>query len=652
MRLLLPRRHIFEAFTLNSGKLPSLHYTESESFPDSEMPEATHDDATATSQGDLAMGSTLTLVEEENAFAISSEEIDVELLHQARLHYLDSLKAVEQHEDDGVTEGLTIWSHLAEVSILLWEQTHGEADMDEVLGTFQTLEKRILQNLQLSATLVDTILSRLKSLMWCSSGKGLSASSPINMIIKFLQDIMNTSSIDMGESASDVPSLERNTVELAEAQYRRYCVFGDISDLDNAFKILSELSVSDEELFQYWGPVYSTVCSARYSLTGSPELLHSAIETSEKGLATCDLADLTFTPFVLPFITALTARFEAEGTLFDLDKAFSLIDAPSGSFDPFNSLAVSETLRLRGKETGSIEDVQNSLTYSEEVLSDETIRLHSSYSAYLALAKHTTYEFKGSLSTLEEAISLFRTSLEDILVTAPFRCRAVYQFSFLLLDYFDHIGDIKTIDECIELLRGCLPTAADKERRLPDYLLSLSDALYKRYKSQKSSEDLELALEYSQKALELNGRLWISDVFHSTRGRILLAKFITLNNFEDLDSAITQFRHSVELSSHHRGAPNQAKALHDLSKALRIDFERTKKVSTIDEAVEYASKAIDLLPEICRETVGFEFELARCLFTKYGACDEREVFKQAAEVMQRVVEGSEEDSLNRGCIWS
>src|SRR5205085_9555477 len=151
-----------------SGTLQSLPYTESESSPDSEVPGTTHEDVSATtsSQGVLALASTLTLVEDENAFPAASGEIDVELLHQAKSHYLDSLKAVEQDEDDGVTEGLTIWSHLAKVSILLWEQTHDETDLDEILGTFQALEKRVPQNLQLSDTLVHTILSRLKSLMW------------------------------------------------------------------------------------------------------------------------------------------------------------------------------------------------------------------------------------------------------------------------------------------------------------------------------------------------------------------------------------------------------------------------------------------------------------------------------------------------------
>ena len=154
-------------------------------------------------------------------------------------------------------------------------------------------------------------------------------------------------------------------------------------------------------------------------------------------------------------------------------------------------------------------------------------------------------------------------------------------------------------------------------------------------------------MQHSQQALELNRRQWVSHVFHSTRGRILLTKYDTFNHLEDLDSAIDHLRKAVELAELNRRKPMQAKSYHYLSIALRVQFEKLQELSIINRSIKYAQEALLALPRPHRGKAAFEFEYARSLCAHYKISGEDEKLQQAAELAESAVEGIESDHVDK-----
>ena len=569
---------------------------------------------------------------------------DPSLLRHAASYYFASLAS---SSDYGVNEGVIIWSILASTLVRISEMTGQMFEADELFGALETLQQKGLDNVG-ERELAEGLASLCRAYMHIFERTRLKAA--LDSAIDTAQEARNLT--PEGDS-----TLVWRVLDLAGALCERYRWLGALVDLDYAIELTTWASSggSDHEKASSYSAL-SFALLYRYLRTGSQEDLTNSISSAENAIQLALSTNSDDYSSAAPVLAAaLFERFRFRGSVSDSDRAVELtekaLDLMRGHSDGSATLQsnLTEMLLDRIVETGSMEDLTKALSYAESALaatSDGDLNYYERLQNY-ALVTQAVYRYLGPLECLNEGTEMSKSALLCLSEETPvFLGQMMHQFAILMCERFDRSRYLDDINEAVDTMERTIRIAVDTQRSLADYLQTLSDAQRKRYKVQKDPADLENALKNSDEALKLNPRKWVATDFYCLRGLVLLTKYETSNSPNDLDEAVGDLRKAVELAELHRGKPVHAWPYHNLSVALRLQFDETGSLDKLNESIRCAAKACLALPDPHINVPLFAYHFGRPLYLRFQISASIEDLRVAVTMARIAVEKTPTDHPN------
>ncbi|GGN13877.1 tetratricopeptide (TPR) repeat protein [Actinoplanes campanulatus] len=220
-----------------------------------------------------------------------------------------------------------------------------------------------------------------------------------------------------------------------------------------------------------------------------------------------------------------------------------------------------------------------------------------------------------------------------------------------LHERFEHSGDIRFLNEAIDLIRGRLDRLPRRRRRLVRGLVLclLGTLLTTRFNHIGELSDADEAIDVLGRALAVQRR---NDparpTILSTLGVALRGRYDRLRNPADLDAAVDACRTATALPS---GAGmtlmGRAEMLSNLGVVLQIRFEAHRRLPDLTEAIEALREAITLLPADDPELPGYDSNLGLALRHRFDATGAAEDLDEAVRLFEAAVDGTPDGHPDR-----
>jgi tetratricopeptide (TPR) repeat protein len=210
----------------------------------------------------------------------------------------------------------------------------------------------------------------------------------------------------------------------------------------------------------------------------------------------------------------------------------------------------------------------------------------------LGVAVWQRFSRAGSVTDLEESISLLRESLSLLCSPHPDRHTSLISFSNALRSRFQVVGSMADLEEAILVLHESVSLQPDNSTSI-GYLAS---ALLSRFRETKSDIDLEQGISMLHELLLLINtpaeRSWILGHL----GNALRDRFGTTGSIADLEEAISVLRESLSLDPVPRDHYS-SQSLEKLAYALRNRFKITRSMIDLEEAILMYRESLSLRPK-------------------------------------------------------
>ncbi|KAI9571847.1 CHAT domain-containing protein [Boletus coccyginus] len=214
----------------------------------------------------------------------------------------------------------------------------------------------------------------------------------------------------------------------------------------------------------------------------------------------------------------------------------------------------------------------------------------------LAISLHSRFEQLGSLSDLDEAVALNRNSSELRPQGHPHRVFSLGHLAGSLHSRFLYLGALSDLDEAVALARNALELCPQEHAHRPFLLGELAYFLHSRFEQLGSLSDLDEAVALHRNALEVLPQGHAHRPFSlSYLAYSLHSRFKQLGSPSDLDGAVTLQRNALELCA--QGHAYRPFLLGTLAIFLHSRFEQLGSLFDLDEAVALKRNALELRPQ-------------------------------------------------------
>jgi CHAT domain-containing protein len=254
------------------------------------------------------------------------------------------------------------------------------------------------------------------------------------------------------------------------------------------------------------------------------------------------------------------------------------------------------------------------------------------------------YRYKGTLTDLEQSISLFRQVLEATPKTLR-EDRAMYLNnlgSSLGLRY-QQLGNVADLEEEISLCKQAIMQTPPNAPTLPARLVNLGLGLRDRSIRTGNIADLEQAIQaFEQAVAHTPPGTPDRDLYLNNLGLGLNDRYVLRLNFIDLERAIKAYEQAIAHA--HSSAPNLPLYLTNLGSALVNRYHRRGDLTDLDRSIglyEQASK--QSLPRSHDYLRNLSF-LSSALINKYQHTDDLDILEQAIRRVEQVVAQTPRDS--------
>ncbi|KIM79025.1 hypothetical protein PILCRDRAFT_10686 [Piloderma croceum F 1598] len=390
------------------------------------------------------------------------------------------------------------------------------------------------------------------------------------------------------------------------------------------------------------------VAEMRAKGTGNPVDINNAIKASRKAVAVYPKYHRDRPAALTGLSNAYHMRSDMTGELEDLNMAITYCQE---AFDHFRPFARPEILDMnlggllgerfsRTSESGDLNKAIKLLRKAVELPVSHAQRPAACFNLALAL-----YARSGELSELDNAVSLFRESLERWGPTHPDRSTALISIASALWNHFEIMGQMADLDNAIKSHREAqLLSIPDMERYKS--LNNLAASLIARFNQTGQSEDLNEATKLYKKAHELlatsqykqwnvltnlantyflrshkgdhsmeldktidlhcrarqllltshtaSESAFSQSTISSNLGLCLTARFRHLGQIADLEESVTLHKEALGL----RPPPHPLRAipLNNLADALSAQFRQFHRSRDFEESTNMYRQSLDTLP--------------------------------------------------------
>ncbi|KAJ7196255.1 CHAT domain-containing protein [Mycena pura] len=431
--------------------------------------------------------------------------------------------------------------------------------------------------------------------------------------------------------AAPHPDRDATINNLAVAIQTRFKEKGDPKDIDEAIELYREALklqvVSHPEHGMFLNNLAMAI-EARFEQQGHLEDLDQAIEYYREALEHHAAPHPDRSISLSNLATAVESRFELNRDSKDLDFAINLYrEAVELNAAPhidrsmsLNNLA--NALYDRFEQQGDLKDIDEAIKHHREALELRAAPDpdRSTSISNLANAVHSRFEQQGDLKDLDEAIELHREALEFSAALEPdhstslnnlaaaLQTRDVLQFNpahhpdrsmffnnlaTALEARFLQQGDLKDVDEAIELHRDAMGLRSAPHPSRSNSLNNLATALHTRFKQKGDTKDIDEAIKLHREALDLRAAPHPNRTHTlSSLANTIMTRFDLWGDLKDINEAIELHRSALKLCvppHSHRGT-----ALNNLATAIQIRFREQKDPRDINEAIELHKEALKL----------------------------------------------------------
>ena len=256
---------------------------------------------------------------------------------------------------------------------------------------------------------------------------------------------------------------------------------------------------------------------------------------------------------------------------------------------------LASALSIRFRKTGSMTDLEEAISILRESLPPMSHPHRSISLNDLAAVLAAQFETTGSMTDLEEAISIYHESLSLHPAPHPYHCASLVNLAHALQNRFKGTGSVANLKEAISMLRESLSLCPVGHLAYPMSLCNLATALEDRFRMTGSMTDLEEAISLFCKSLSLRPMSYLD---HSIPLRDLATtlndRFRKTGSMANLEEAISLYRESLSLRpmSH----PDRSISLDDLATALCEHFQKTDLMTDLEEAISLYRESLSLRP--------------------------------------------------------
>ncbi|CAG9998320.1 unnamed protein product [Clonostachys byssicola] len=297
----------------------------------------------------------------------------------------------------------------------------------------------------------------------------------------------------------------------------RYAIAGSLNDLDQSIALcrmgLDLFGEDDEEDdFPICAGYLGERLIRRYERTRSPVDIEETFEISSRALEDAPEGHWSRVMLLKNMVAYFLDRHDRFGNKESLEagihyamQAVALSEGENKEVRPVAIYCLAKALAVRGSYTSSLDDLDNAILYTKEVLREtpETNEYYVEINYSLQRDTLRRFVLTRDVRDLNQAMELGKR-IEMKADGAKFQAHQYFTLAGYILAQIHKItGSEEILDQRIDLSRKILDrvVALDDRSYLSRTLLDLSDALAQRYELKDKFEDLEESIEFAKKAV-------------------------------------------------------------------------------------------------------------------------------------------------------
>ncbi|KAF5664583.1 TPR domain-containing protein [Fusarium circinatum] len=418
-----------------------------------------------------------------------------------------------------------------------------------------------------------------------------------------------------------------------------------------------------------------------------PSQLDTTIEATREDLIATLQSDPDWKVHSTYLLAALRLRSARTGSLDDLNEAIDLARQVTEALDDNHQDQViakgnlSALFKGRFAMTSNMADLDEAIRLVREAIAlvPEGDQERAIWLNNLAVFLKDKFESTGNIRDLDSAIEVGRQA-EAAIPDHPDRAGVLNSLAGFLQTRFNASGAQPDLDESIQIAREIVRAGSPSSSSRAKHLSMLGISLYRRFARKGFLEDLEEAIDSVRKAVTSTDPNDLQQAMYlSTLGVLLKRKFQETKNEAALDDAINVSRRSVKATP--SGHPDLAGRLNNFSSCLHARFNDLRLAYQYDcealslptaptserlfaarhlfaspwahvtpnDAVEYADKALQLLPQLTPNFLQHEDKQHLLLKAAWLASDVVAISLLAMD--ERADEASVEGTLAKAVTW-
>ncbi|KAL0634286.1 hypothetical protein Q9L58_006824 [Maublancomyces gigas] len=437
---------------------------------------------------------------------------------------------------------------------------------------------------------------------------------------------------------------------LARGLFSRYQRIGDVDDVNRAVSYCGEAIETTPPGDPKRGTFLVMLAKGfdnKYRWAGAIDDLRQSILYGEEALLEIPLGDRVRAPLLFVLSRTLDSIYKEVGAIEDLQQAVSyakeaLEETPQDDPELPERLEQSKDLESRYKGIGTVSELQRAISRDKEALADtpkthpDRNRLVQSLVSNMELMQQQT----RVVENLEQFILYSSERLAAIPQDNPHRFGYSNDLATLFLLKYNQTEAMEDLQRAIfytgEALAGTQLTQDHCGRSL--FLKSQAIHLYHRYERTKDMDDLQQAISYAEEILDTAPpnhphRVSCLDIL----ANCFRSRYERTGDMSDVNREIL-LREEVLTATPSGPGPDRFRRLRGLSEGLSIRFERTGAMDDLNRAIWLAEEGIEV-PQASHYNL-----MSRLLSWRFEQIGDSIDLDQAIEYAWRALEGTPEET--------
>ncbi|KIY68155.1 hypothetical protein CYLTODRAFT_266675 [Cylindrobasidium torrendii FP15055 ss-10] len=450
---------------------------------------------------------------------------------------------------------------------------------------------------------------------------------------------------------------------LSRSLHRRFKVFGDIVDLDNAIRAhrqaMDIMPTSGAPDLAHRLDALQALHHDRFNHCGHVQDIDAAIEASQRAADLTTPGDPDYPQRLDSVGTLLSERFMRFGGLEYLEEAVSAHEraaehSPIGGPHPAERLTdLSHSLRSRFRETQRLEDIDKALYVQKRA-----VALTSDDHPYLPLFLHnlgdcycTRFKKSGELGDLVGWVSAQQRVVDITPVGAPDLPVHLNDLVAALMAHFRNTQRLEDIDKALALQKRVVAVASDDHPRFPTFLQNLGVCYRERYERGGELGDLKEAISALQRTVDLTpvGNFKLPWLLHDLSAA-LRSLFEKTQRLEDIDKALSMQKRAMALASDEH--PNFKLMLQSLGMSFWHRFEKSRERADLEGCISARQLIVDLTPVGALDRPARLTDLGACFWARIRYTDSLDDIERGIILLRQAVDLTPRDheDLSRSLV--